>query len=664
MFSKVTQLNILADKISKFHRRFETIFKRTPDQDDLSSPQTLSELHQLLSDRRKASGYSLSKALVDKLWTGYSHSALSEMHLKAEGRGRRALSMSKSIWALAEWYGVHGNPERALALCAPHLRQKYLPKVPRKRLFLAAFCAVEAGDFAAARTYCESIRKRYPDDPNLPLALANAHAAETGPRIDPSCDQTRLDLLNSCFKTGDIASLHKKDVDAPLSITNLSSDVVAASEGLSGPKVSIIVPVYNGAKTLGNTLESLLGQSWAKIEIIVVDDCSTDETAEVIKAYQARDARIIALQTQENSGSYTARNLALGHANGDLVTVHDANDWSHPQKIARQAQHLAENPNLIANHTHRARVNKHLIFQGKFRQKYSLMDWDPSSFMIRRDAALSMGGWDLVRISADAEFIARAQKVFGDRIESLPRRLGVLSFAYDEKGSLTSSGPTHGRTINHGVRREYGEASRYWHSKQPTASLNIEPQTAKRPFPVPGLILPRRVTNSACELLLVADFNAGHPLVDKVMNTLSANPPARTGHVALFQWRYFALDTTAPLAAPVRDLVHRQKVSHLIPGETMKANRVLVLTPDALTHPMDNLPQLQCGTVEAVFDKIPIEETEHPLHATLPEIEKQMLSAFRSIGHWAATSPAVCSGLEEQLNGTRRITLRTPDSLL
>ena len=78
-------------------------------------------------------------------------------------------------------------------------------------------------------------------------------------------------------------------------------------------KVSIILPIYNVAPYLEETFQSLINQSLKEIEIIAVNDGSTDNSEDIIKKYQQRDKRIISF-SQENKGQSAARNLALQHA--------------------------------------------------------------------------------------------------------------------------------------------------------------------------------------------------------------------------------------------------------------------------------------------------------------------------------------------------------------
>lgn len=91
-------------------------------------------------------------------------------------------------------------------------------------------------------------------------------------------------------------------------------------------KVSIIIPIYNGEKYLQECLNSVLGQTMEDIEIICVDDGSTDGTADLLEVYQRGDDRIIVIH-QENQGVTAARGTGLKHASGEYVGFVDCDDW-------------------------------------------------------------------------------------------------------------------------------------------------------------------------------------------------------------------------------------------------------------------------------------------------------------------------------------------------
>ena len=98
------------------------------------------------------------------------------------------------------------------------------------------------------------------------------------------------------------------------------------------PLISVIVPVYNVEKFVGRCLTSIINQSYTNLEIIVVNDGSTDNSLSVCEEYAAKDGRI-KLITQENRGLSGARNTGLRHYTGEYVTFVDSDDWIHQNMI-------------------------------------------------------------------------------------------------------------------------------------------------------------------------------------------------------------------------------------------------------------------------------------------------------------------------------------------
>lgn len=111
--------------------------------------------------------------------------------------------------------------------------------------------------------------------------------------------------------------------------------------------VSILIPIYNTEHWLGETIESALGQTWQNIEVILVDDGSTDHSLAVARRYESGQVKVIA---QVNRGQSAAENRALQEAQGDFITYLDADDLLDPAKTERQI-HLLENvgPGFVAS---------------------------------------------------------------------------------------------------------------------------------------------------------------------------------------------------------------------------------------------------------------------------------------------------------------------------
>lgn len=110
------------------------------------------------------------------------------------------------------------------------------------------------------------------------------------------------------------------------------------------PQISILVAVYNTAPYLPQCLDSLCGQTLRDIQIICIDDCSTDQSPQILADYAQRDARITLLRTPHNSGQAAARNLGLQMATGEFTTFVDSDDWLAPDALEQALGALAQNP--------------------------------------------------------------------------------------------------------------------------------------------------------------------------------------------------------------------------------------------------------------------------------------------------------------------------------
>lgn len=109
---------------------------------------------------------------------------------------------------------------------------------------------------------------------------------------------------------------------------------------MSGPLVSVVIPVYNGERFIVAAVRSILAQTLRDLECIVVDDGSTDRTAELLAAEQAADPRLIVHRLPANAGFRAALNTGCALARGELVARMDADDVSLPQRLEQQVAFL------------------------------------------------------------------------------------------------------------------------------------------------------------------------------------------------------------------------------------------------------------------------------------------------------------------------------------
>lgn len=108
-----------------------------------------------------------------------------------------------------------------------------------------------------------------------------------------------------------------------------------------GDLVSIIMPSYNTAQYISDSIKSIQAQSYNNWELIIVDDCSTDNSIEIIREFN--DPRIILLQNEKNSGAAISRNFALRKAKGKWIAFLDSDDTWMPDKLEKQIKFMESN---------------------------------------------------------------------------------------------------------------------------------------------------------------------------------------------------------------------------------------------------------------------------------------------------------------------------------
>lgn len=186
------------------------------------------------------------------------------------------------------------------------------------------------------------------------------------------------------------------------------------------PLVSILIPAYNTEETIAQTLDSAIEQTWQRKEIIVVDDGSTDRTAEVVRNFGAK----VTLVSTENQGGGAARNHALSRCEGDYIQWLDADDILEPHKIERQLAtlHKGERKRILLSspwasfyyRTHRARFIPNSLWQDLspvewfLRKMSENLHMQTATWLTSRELVEAAGPWDEhLRVNQDGEYFAR-----------------------------------------------------------------------------------------------------------------------------------------------------------------------------------------------------------------------------------------------------------------
>ena len=108
--------------------------------------------------------------------------------------------------------------------------------------------------------------------------------------------------------------------------------------------VSVVMPVYNLENYIASSIRSILRQTYSNIELIIVDDCSTDNSYEIAQTF--KDERIRLFRNSENRGVVYSRNFAISKAKGEYIALNDGDDISHPRRIEYQVSYMEQHPDI------------------------------------------------------------------------------------------------------------------------------------------------------------------------------------------------------------------------------------------------------------------------------------------------------------------------------
>ncbi len=182
---------------------------------------------------------------------------------------------------------------------------------------------------------------------------------------------------------------------------------------------SVIVPVYNGSRYLAKTLESVLAQEYPDVEVIAVDDGSTDGSAEIIRRFPA-----VRYFYQENQGVTVARNNGISRATGEYIAFIDQDDIWTPDKLAVQIDYLEKNPGTgFVLSKSRMFLESGADLPPWLKPSYleeEHVGFIPGTFLVRRNVLDMVGHYDArYAIASDTDWFSRAMDA-GISMHTLP----------------------------------------------------------------------------------------------------------------------------------------------------------------------------------------------------------------------------------------------------
>ena len=311
--------------------------------------------------------------LADYMFSGFAEPSIAELEqIRRNPKSDYQVDRAEASWALARYFASQGCWEQSLEklLFCSCVAPTNWPLRASALEVLTGECLIQLGftDEAAARlsdhAYCvrSSGSASYVHLANSYLMIANAKAAKPDWRHSQFETDKPLYWVNLIYKTFGLTTLELVDFGLPLRFSNISGSKARDLSTFCNHQetVSVIVPAHNAEETIRCTISSLLYQSWNNVEIVVVDDASSDSTYGIASEMALVDERIKVVRRPDNRGAYAARNTGLAKATGSVVTTLDSDDYAHPDLIKAAMRVFQEHPNILLATTHWARVTEEL----------------------------------------------------------------------------------------------------------------------------------------------------------------------------------------------------------------------------------------------------------------------------------------------------------------
>lgn len=209
------------------------------------------------------------------------------------------------------------------------------------------------------------------------------------------------------------------------------------------PLVSIIIPTYNRANCVGNAIDSVLKQTFTDYEIIISDDCSTDNTQEIIFNYMSINSNIKWFKNSVNSGPSLTRNIGISNSKGMFIAFLDSDDEWHPHKLERQIRKI-----LNSNDDFGLCITGSCYkINGKHRMHYANPNWETDSFkklllgelfistpslLIKKKCLYDVGLFNpSLRVMEDYDLLIRL--LFRYRVAVIPDCLTIINYKVTTK---------------------------------------------------------------------------------------------------------------------------------------------------------------------------------------------------------------------------------------
>lgn len=406
-----------------------------------------------------------------------------------------------------------------------------------------------------------------------------------------------------------------------------------------GPLISVIMTTFQpDATALRTSVRSILNQTWADLELIIVDDASPDEFTPLLTDVAAEDRRVRLHRVPENGGTYLARNAGISMARGEYVTGQDDDDWSHPERLERQAAALGAG--AAATQSWSIRIGNDLVFQ---RPGYEPARLNESSLMTRRSDLQSLGGYLPARKGADTELKTRFEAAFGP-VTVLPDLLAVIRF---EPTSLSRS--DFGPGWRHPARHALRDAYMYWHDHAPQAELKLEADRRTAPIPIPRRFA---VAPQTCrfDVVLAGDWRSyGGPQKSMIEEIHALTAQGLSVGILHLEAARFMTVKDQRLCDPIRELLARGIVQRVLADDPHSVRLLVLRYPPILQFPTFEPTTLDVERVVILANQAPSERDGSDVRYDVETVAQNARRLFGRRALWVPQGPAVRETIEAAL---------------
>lgn len=535
--------------------------------------------------------FSIPKHLNDLLWCGYSYYAVTLLQFIIDNNILGKKTRRNAVWYLVRWYYFKED----YLECSKYIDKykKLGSDIGIKHIIAESLCLIRLKSYEKALDLINSSLKIYLNNVDLLFIKSTViknHELANSKDINKA-DKVQLIWLNKIFSLNSLSPVHIKNIKHQINLANIASNPKRLSTKNTF-LVSVIMPLYNAESTINHAIDSLIYQSWENIELIIVDDCSTDNSPSIVKDYINKNFNIKLITNDHNKGTYLSRNIGLTHANGDYVMVHDCDDWSHPQKIEILLSEIHNKNSYVAAMSHWIRVDDNLEVIGPWSLKSTITDLDFSSLLIKKHVFDAIGHWPDVRISGDSEFKFRIEKYYGHNSIKIIDPNKILSLSLTMATSLTKSNSTHMKTLHSGVRWQYRDAFKFLHRKYNIKTNKKFIQTSL----IPTHIRTNKPKILSYEYIFISDFSNYCSLFEKIINGLTSNAK-RNDKIGIFHWKSFGRNVIKSLSDSTYETCINFKIDITTNSDTLNINSLIILKPSLILHKLDDLPDMVINNI-------------------------------------------------------------------